>query len=559
MHQAPNLEIPLLPAEEVLTRLAVANKPGGYELPVYPFTEPAEINGQLGRHPVVIVGAGLAGLTLACDLSLRGVPAVLIDEDDSVGTAAGSCGNVSYLRKNLELFYRLGIYQRVLEKGVLCSTQRVIAHEEEVDCYNLNGSSSNESLQPALVNLPQFYVEWFLVDRIYELGMVDLRWKTKVLDVVPQDDCVRLHVETPVGQYKLECAWLVDCSGAQSVLPQRLAVPLLPFANGDELSAVSIGVAEVEIEKSLPLDCTSWITAPFNEERPARQLPVSPNRWRMEYQLPAQANLSLLCEPSAMQQRLTQQLGSETNYQLLWSGRYVLHSRCLQTLKKGRVLFAGDAAHTGCVMGVGDANAAIDDAQNLAWKIALVLQGRAPDKLLDTYSVERVASKQSNFFKTQQQLQLILTAPVSYQAAKEQASAAQASKTAEAGDVLPNLALTLPNNKSSDLVSVISGCDSALVALLAGDVDAAVFQGLEERYPLRCFQVRLQQQGAFTTRCLIDHQAQFVPRILQTQAAAIVLLRPDLYIAARLIDIKPAALEAAVRCALAIDGTTVEK
>ena len=86
----------------------------GYQLPEYPFVEPPEIRtGVVKRFPLVIVGAGLTGLTLACALAQYGVRALLLDEDNSVGVKGASSRGICYAQQTLEIFKRLGIYERI--------------------------------------------------------------------------------------------------------------------------------------------------------------------------------------------------------------------------------------------------------------------------------------------------------------------------------------------------------------------------------------------------------------------------------------------------------------
>ena len=171
-----------------------------YELPSWPFVAPPELGSErVVRHPIVIVGAGPAGLTLACDLARRGVRALLLDEDDTVGVRGASSRGICYAQKSLEIFARLGIYERVAEKGITWSFGRTFSDRQEV--YNFNLKTDSVSVQPPFINLQQFYVEWFLVDRILELGLTDLRWKNRVTQVTPLADGVRLQVETPAGTY----------------------------------------------------------------------------------------------------------------------------------------------------------------------------------------------------------------------------------------------------------------------------------------------------------------------------------------------------------------------
>ena len=112
-------------------RSATAITTGDYELPVYPFVEPEELRGKLGRHPVLIVGGGLTGLSAACALALRGIPAVLLDDDNTVGVRGASSRGICYAQKTLEIFKRLGIYERVAGKGVQWSVGRTFAGDDE--------------------------------------------------------------------------------------------------------------------------------------------------------------------------------------------------------------------------------------------------------------------------------------------------------------------------------------------------------------------------------------------------------------------------------------------
>ena len=152
----------------------------GYALPVFPYRAPPELapGARPGHYPVVIVGGGLAGLTLACDLAARGVAALLLDEDDTIGARGASSRGICYAQKSLEIYARLGIYERMREKGVTWSVGRTLIDDEEIYSFDLAGS--NISLQPPFINIQQFYVEWFLVDRIAVLGLTDLRWKNRV-------------------------------------------------------------------------------------------------------------------------------------------------------------------------------------------------------------------------------------------------------------------------------------------------------------------------------------------------------------------------------------------
>ena len=156
----------------------------GYELPVHPFVAPPELlSGLVQRHSVVIVGGGLTGLTLACALAKLGVAAVLLEEDQTVGVKGAASRGICYIQKSLEVFQRLGIYERIAAKGVQWSVGRTFSGHDEIYSFDLRQQSNfGRSCQPPYLNLQQFYVESYLVERIAELGHVDLRWQSQVTD-----------------------------------------------------------------------------------------------------------------------------------------------------------------------------------------------------------------------------------------------------------------------------------------------------------------------------------------------------------------------------------------
>ncbi|MDM0011689.1 FAD-dependent monooxygenase [Variovorax sp. J22P168] len=354
-----------------------------YELPRWPFEPPAELTeGARTRHPIVIVGAGPAGLTLACDLASRGVRSVLIDEDDTVGVRGASSRGICYAQKSLETFERLGIYERIAAKGITWSFGRTFSGEREV--YQFNLQTDSVSKQPPFINLQQFYVEWFLVDRILELGLTDVRWKSRATRIEALADGVRLEIETPAGSYSLEADHLIDATGANSPLRAQLGVPAHASRSTDRWC-----ISDVRFKKPLPIERWTWVDAPFNQGRGVWQHLMADGVWRIDYQMPEDCDPEEISRPEVAGARLREQLGPDVEFEFVWIGPYGYRDHLLERFRHGRVIFIGDSAHVVSPFGARGGNNGIQDAANLAWKLALVVRGEAADALLDSYDAER--------------------------------------------------------------------------------------------------------------------------------------------------------------------------
>ncbi len=361
-----------------------------YELPVYPFTPPPELQGgQAQRYPIVIVGAGPAGLTLACDLAQRGVRSVLIDDDQTVGVRGASSRGICYAQKTLELMDRLGIGDRIVEKGVAWSFGRTFSGDEEVYSFNLQNQSV--SRQPPFVNLQQFYIEWFLVDRIQALGLTDLRWLSRVSDVQQQTDHVVLQVQTPEGSYRLEADHLIDATGANSPIRQQLGLETHASRSTDRWC-----ITDVRFKKPLPVERWTWVDAPFNNGRAVWQHLMADDVWRMDYQMSEEMDPEVISRPDVAGERIRAQLGDDVEFEFVWIGPYQYRDHLLDHFRHGRVLFIGDSAHVVSPFGARGGNTGIQDAFNLGWKLALVTSGQAPEGLLESYSAERQPAAADN-------------------------------------------------------------------------------------------------------------------------------------------------------------------
>src|SRR3954470_25058661 len=158
----------------------------------------------LAEHPVVVVGAGPVGLSLAIDLAQRGQAVVLLDDADRIGEGSRA---ICFSKRSLEFWDRLGVGDRMVDKGVVWSVGKIFHGASQLYQFNLLPEPGHK--RPAFINLQQFYAEAYLVDRVEELPGISLRWRNKVRGLEQRNDHVVLAVETPDESYSLAAQYVV--------------------------------------------------------------------------------------------------------------------------------------------------------------------------------------------------------------------------------------------------------------------------------------------------------------------------------------------------------------
>ncbi len=340
---------------------------------------------QAVRHRVVIIGAGPVGLSLAIDLAQRGVASVLIDDSDRIGEGSRA---ICFAKKTLEIFDQLGVAKPMLEKGVIWQVGKVFCGKDQLYEFNLLPEAGHK--MPAFINLQQYYVEKHLVDRALELPLMDLRWCNRLVGIKNPEDHVSLKINTPDGDYEIEADYVIACDGARS--PTR---DLLGLKFKGEIFEDQFLIADVKMTADFPTERWFWFNPPFHNGQSALLHRQPDNIWRIDLQLDRTANATLEQKPEQVIPRIERMLG-HSDFDLEWVSIYRFQCRRLERFKQGSVIFAGDSAHQVSPFGARGANSGIQDAQNLGWKLAAVLQGTASAVLLDSYDHERGQAADEN-------------------------------------------------------------------------------------------------------------------------------------------------------------------
>lgn len=363
-----------------------------YDYQPFPYVPPAGLRGPEPRHPVAIVGAGPIGLALAIDLAQRGVRSVVLDDNNvvSVGSRA-----ICWAKRSLEILDRLGVGERMLEKGVTWQVGRLFHGQDEVYSFDLLPEDGHK--YPAFINLQQYYVEQFLVERAQELG-VDIRFKNDVVAHRDMGDHVVLTVRTPDGDYALEASYLAACDGARSPTRNRMGLPFEGQTFEEHFLIVDVELAQSPFETDVP-ERWFWFNPPFHAGQSALLHQQPDNIYRIDLQLGPDTDPREEATEAKVRPRLEAILGDRP-YRLDWMSVYKFRCARLDRFVHGRVLFIGDSAHVVSPFGARGGNGGIQDVDNIGWKLAAVLQGVADADLIETYNAERVHGSAENILNS---------------------------------------------------------------------------------------------------------------------------------------------------------------
>ena len=377
-----------------------------FELPRYPFVRPVDLDEPNGprRVPVVMVGAGLTGLTLALDLARRGHSVLVLDDDDTVGVRGLASRGIVWAQRTLDILDRLGLGRQIVARGVTWNVGRVLCRDQEVTSFRLQ--QEPDLRFNGFTNLQQYYLEQFLVDALLATGRAEIRWLNRVEQVhrAGPDDPVELTVATPEGSYRLRADWVVGCDGSSSRVRDCLGLaPVVFDRTEDRWIIIDIVTNNVE----LPEERWTWLDCGANHGRAVWRHRMADDTWRLDFQMSPQEDAAHAATEPAMRERVSRLLGEGVEFDIAWSGVWQYRHESLESYRHGRVLFAGDAAHVVSPFGARGGNGGIQDADALGWRLSLVLSGQASPAVLDHYSRERHQAAMENIRQTRRSARFV--------------------------------------------------------------------------------------------------------------------------------------------------------
>ena len=326
---------------------------------------------------------------MAIDLANYGVPSVVVDDNNvvSVGSRA-----ICWSKRALEVLDRLGIGDRCVEKGVTWKVGRTFHRDQEVFNFDLLPEDGHK--MPAFVNLQQYYVEQYLAEAAQANDLIDLRFKNKVTDVAQGPDHASVQIETPDGPYALDCDYLIACDGANSLVRRKMGLSF-----DGELFEERFLIADIEMQGDFPAERKFWFEPTFHPGQSALLHKQPDNIYRIDLQLGWDADPDVEKQPENVIPRIEKVVGHK-DFKLDWVSVYTFQCRRLKHFVHDRVLFVGDSAHIVSPFGARGGNGGLQDVDAMGWRLAAVLNGRAPATILLDYDRERTHGSDENLLNS---------------------------------------------------------------------------------------------------------------------------------------------------------------
>lgn len=325
--------------------------------------------------PVLIVGAGPTGLTAAAELSRHGIAYRIIDKKPEPTVAS----NAAWIQsRTLELFELLDLTDEFIRLGQKCQAMNFYANGELSFKIPFDQTDSN---YPFIIMLAQAETEAILIDHLKKHNH-QVEFSIELVDVKQENGMVVSTIKHPNGRLEeIYSQWLIACDGANSTVRTKANI----YFPGEDLQAQFI-VADAEIDSLMSKHEIHFF---FAENTVFLAFPLGSNRYRISANLNLDYPRKIFSEKEIIELAQERAHGNYYVKQVAWISPFWVHSKVITTMRDGSLFFAGDAAHTFSPASGQGMNTGIQDAFNLAWKLALVIKHHAKAEILDTYQAER--------------------------------------------------------------------------------------------------------------------------------------------------------------------------
>ena len=337
-----------------------------------------------------------------------------------------------------------------------------------------------------MVNIQQYSIEEYAHQAMQRHpGQAALQWSARVAGLQADADGVTVEVDAGGQRQTVRADWLIACDGGRSTVREAMGLKL----EGMQYEGRYV-IVDIEQASSRPVERLAWFDPPSNPGSTLLMHRQPGNVWRVDYQIRDDEDPDEAVKPENVLPRVQSHLdmiGETAPWKPLWISIYNAKCLTLDQYRHGRVLFAGDAGHLVPIFGVRGLNSGLDDAGNLAWKLAWVLKGLAPAKLLDSYSVERVHATRQNLAYGAKSTEFMAPPDFGFRLMREAAlRLALADETVRS---LINPRQSAPISYDTSPLNLADGAPQAGPAAAPGQpaLDALLQDGDAPRYLSECF------------------------------------------------------------------------
>ncbi len=349
---------------------------------------------------VLIVGAGPTGLMLANQLARRGVRALIIDRHPGPSLQTRALGVQA---RTLEIYSKLGIADRAIDLGKRGNGAHLWSEGRQIGHVSLSDAGEKSTPYPYILVLGQDDNERIMGEKLRGFG-VNVQWNTELLALEQHASHVIATLKSPDGTTrKITAAWVAGCDGARSAVRTLNGIdfPGAPYEHVFFVADVTATGRMAADEVNVYL----W-RAGFHLFFPMR----GENHWRIVGIVPPQLRDQKDLTFDAVMPQLRGQAGTSLSIQACsWFSTYRIHHRAAPRFRDRRCFLLGDAAHVHSPVGAQGMNTGLQDAYNLAWKLALVVQDKADAALLDSYEAERHPVAQRLLNTTDRMFRLVVS------------------------------------------------------------------------------------------------------------------------------------------------------
>ena len=325
---------------------------------------------------VLIAGAGPTGLFLASELARLGVPVTVIEKGEGLSVNSKA---LTIHARTLEAFSTRGLAAPFVKKGLETERVRIFVggtQRAELPLYEI------DSAYAYILILPQSDTEEMLLERFQSLGGT-VQWGTELVDLTVEDDQVMARVADGEGERRLQAQWLVGCDGAHSRVRRAHEIEW----TGDDID-LHFALMDAHLQSEVIEDETFQVFV-LKDGRVAGFIPLPDGRQRVIMALSGPVEETDLDRRFFQEQFATHVHEGIDVAEADWISHFTARQRVAGTFRDGRVFLTGDAAHAHSPAGGQGMNVGLQDAHNLAWKLAAVFEDRADARLLDSYDAER--------------------------------------------------------------------------------------------------------------------------------------------------------------------------